>query len=156
MALGQKALEIHQRRRREARIVHTKSKSLSPRPLDQDTKGQREQEQVMPANHVEKGKPSAMENVQHVGDAYILEQAVITAMAKVGRSASTAIGALYFQPATDIDRRTAEDLTFTSRRLARYEELLKEITPLVSPEVRSMIDVARQQVGSYSTEMMEY
>ncbi|KIY02552.1 uncharacterized protein Z520_01017 [Fonsecaea multimorphosa CBS 102226] len=39
--------------------------------------------------------------------------------------------------------RTAEDLTATSRRLARYESLLNEIIPMVSPEVRALIEDAR-------------
>lgn len=42
--------------------------------------------------------------------------------------------------------RTAEDLTATSRRLARYEELLNDIFPLVIDKVRGMIEQARQQV----------
>lgn len=42
--------------------------------------------------------------------------------------------------------RTAEDLTVTSRKLARYETLLTDIFPLVSQEVRLMIEDARQQV----------
>ncbi|OCT47409.1 hypothetical protein CLCR_03591 [Cladophialophora carrionii] len=40
-------------------------------------------------------------------------------------------------------RKTAEDLTATSRRLARYESLLNEILPMVSPEVRVLIEDAR-------------
>ncbi|OAP58916.1 hypothetical protein AYL99_06213 [Fonsecaea erecta] len=40
-------------------------------------------------------------------------------------------------------RKTAEDLTATSRRLARYESLLNEILPMVSPEVRALIEEAR-------------
>lgn len=43
--------------------------------------------------------------------------------------------------------RTAEDLTATSRRLARYETLLNEIMPMVSPEVRALIDEARENVS---------
>jgi len=42
--------------------------------------------------------------------------------------------------------RTAEDLTATSRRLARYEALLAEILPMVSSEVRELIEDARDQV----------
>lgn len=42
-------------------------------------------------------------------------------------------------------RKTAEDLTVTSRKLARYEELLVEIYPLVANDVRSIIDNVRQQ-----------
>jgi hypothetical protein len=44
--------------------------------------------------------------------------------------------------------RTAEDLTATSRRLARYERLLSEIMPLVSSEVRTLIEEARDNVSS--------
>ncbi|KIW28595.1 uncharacterized protein PV07_08247 [Cladophialophora immunda] len=40
-------------------------------------------------------------------------------------------------------RKTAEDLTATSRRLARYESLLNEILPMVSSEVRALIEEAR-------------
>lgn len=43
-------------------------------------------------------------------------------------------------------RRTAEDLNVTSSKLARYERLLNDIFPLVSPDVRTMIDDVRQQV----------
>lgn len=43
--------------------------------------------------------------------------------------------------------RTAEDLTATSRRLARYESLLNQIFPLVSPEVRALIEDARDNVS---------
>lgn len=46
-----------------------------------------------------------------------------------------------------LDGRTAEDLTATSRRLARYEALLAEILPMVSTEVRELIEDARDQVG---------
>lgn len=42
-------------------------------------------------------------------------------------------------------RKTAEDLTATSRRLARYESLLNEIFPMVSAEVRALIEEARDQ-----------
>lgn len=42
--------------------------------------------------------------------------------------------------------RTAEDLNVTSSKLARYERLLNDIFPLVSTDVRNMIDDVRQQV----------
>jgi len=42
--------------------------------------------------------------------------------------------------------RTVEDLTETSRKLARYEELLDDIFPLVTDNVRGMINQARLQV----------
>jgi hypothetical protein len=48
---------------------------------------------------------------------------------------------------TDWYFRTAEDLTATSRRLARYENLLNEILPMVSPEVRVLIEDARDNVS---------
>lgn len=44
--------------------------------------------------------------------------------------------------------RTAEDLTATSRRLARYEALLNDIMPHVPPAVKAMIEEAREQVLS--------
>ena len=44
-------------------------------------------------------------------------------------------------------KKTAEDLTATSRRLARYEALLNDIMPHVSPNVAAMIEEAREQVG---------
>lgn len=43
--------------------------------------------------------------------------------------------------------RTAEDLTVTSRKLARYETLLNDIMPLVPSDIRLMIEEARQQVS---------
>ncbi|KEF62831.1 uncharacterized protein A1O9_00804, partial [Exophiala aquamarina CBS 119918] len=46
--------------------------------------------------------------------------------------------------------RTAEDLTATSRRLARYEALLAEILPMVSLEVRELIEDARDQDAANS------
>jgi hypothetical protein len=46
--------------------------------------------------------------------------------------------------------RTAEDLTATSRRLARYEALLNEIMPHVPPNVKAMIEEAREQVTDIS------
>lgn len=52
-------------------------------------------------------------------------------------------------------RKTAEDLTATSRRLARYERLLSEIMPLVSPEVRTLIDEARDNDTSNGSETNE-
>jgi len=52
-------------------------------------------------------------------------------------------------------RKTAEDLTATSRRLARYESLLSEIMPMVSPEVRTLIDEARDNDTSNGSETNE-
>lgn len=46
-----------------------------------------------------------------------------------------------------LSARTAEDLNVTLWKLAKYEELLNEITPLVSQDVRGMIDDIRAQVG---------
>ncbi|KAK5082339.1 hypothetical protein LTR05_007485 [Lithohypha guttulata] len=77
----------------------------------------------MPVSHVENVRQNVTANVPPAEDVFIL----------------SAIGN---------DGRTVEDLTVTSRRLARYEELLGEIFTLVSPEVRSMINEARQQVGA--------
>ncbi len=49
--------------------------------------------------------------------------------------------------------RIVEDLTVTSRKLARYEELLNDIFPLVTDNVRGMIEDAREQVvGMQSTQ----
>ena len=48
---------------------------------------------------------------------------------------------------SQMECRTAEDLTATSRRLARYETLLNEIFPMVSPEVRNLIEEARDHVS---------
>lgn len=42
--------------------------------------------------------------------------------------------------------RTAEDLVGVSRRLARYEALLNDIIPHVSPDIRARIDEVREQV----------
>lgn len=44
------------------------------------------------------------------------------------------------------NHRTAEDLTATSRRLARYEALLNDIMPHVPPNVKAMIEDARELV----------
>jgi hypothetical protein len=45
--------------------------------------------------------------------------------------------------------RTQEDLSSTSQRLQRYEQLLDQITPMVSPDVQAIIDQARrEQVSS--------
>ncbi len=45
--------------------------------------------------------------------------------------------------------RTQEDLSSTSQRLQRYELLLDQITPMVSPDVQAIIDQARrEQVSS--------
>ena len=42
--------------------------------------------------------------------------------------------------------RTAEDLTITSKRLERYEQLLDDIHELVPDNVQVMINAARAQV----------
>ncbi|KAK4942480.1 hypothetical protein LTR10_017776 [Elasticomyces elasticus] len=52
-------------------------------------------------------------------------------------------------------RKTAEDLTATSHRLARYENLLNEIMPMVSSEVRALIDDAREPDHSNGSETNE-
>ncbi|KPI44625.1 uncharacterized protein AB675_8627 [Cyphellophora attinorum] len=48
-------------------------------------------------------------------------------------------------------RKTAEDLTATSRRLARYEALLNDIMPHVPPNVKAMIEEAREQDAAASS-----
>lgn len=48
-------------------------------------------------------------------------------------------------------RKTAEDLSATSRRLARYEALLNDIMPHVPPNVKAMIEEAREQVCQISS-----
>lgn len=72
------------------------------------------------------------------------------------RMAKTKVSSVFFWPLlgkeagnilTDARCRTAEDLTATSRRLARYESLLNDIMPMVSPEVRALIDEARENVS---------
>ena len=52
--------------------------------------------------------------------------------------------------ATNVENRTAEDLTATSRRLARYEALLNDIMPHVPSSVKAMIEDAREQVPNTS------
>ncbi|KAJ4511562.1 hypothetical protein HRR83_004400 [Exophiala dermatitidis] len=52
-------------------------------------------------------------------------------------------------------RKTAEDLTATSRRLARYETLLNQIMPMVSPEVRALIEDAGETDGSNASNTSE-
>jgi hypothetical protein len=46
--------------------------------------------------------------------------------------------------------RTQEDLSSTSQRLQRYEQLLDQITPMVSPDVQAIIDQARREQVSNS------
>ena len=96
----------------------------------------------MLANHVESAKPSAMVNDHLADDAFIQAQSVTTALEK------TQVSQLGFSILVQADyRRVAEDLSLTSRKLARYEDLLNEIYPLVSLDVRHIIDTARQQVS---------
>lgn len=69
--------------------------------------------------------------------------------AKVSEPASFDHGELVFvkvEMLTKFAYRTAEDLTATSRRLARYETLLNQIMPMVSPEVRALIEDAGETV----------
>ncbi|KAK5260240.1 hypothetical protein LTR20_008903 [Exophiala xenobiotica] len=89
----------------------------------------------MPVNRVVSARRNVMVLAQPVADVFTPARRVITAMAKVGGS--------------------AKDLTATSRRLARYERLLSEIIPLVSPEVRTMIEEARDNDTSNGSETNE-
>ncbi|RMZ75702.1 hypothetical protein DV738_g5362, partial [Chaetothyriales sp. CBS 135597] len=50
-----------------------------------------------------------------------------------------------------VRRKTAEDLTATQRRLARYEALLNDIMPHVPPNVKAMIEEAKEQDNAAST-----
>ncbi|EXJ67098.1 uncharacterized protein A1O5_09745 [Cladophialophora psammophila CBS 110553] len=70
----------------------------------------------------------------HVGGVFTPVPLATTATARGGGSGTGGPAPSY---------RTAEDLTATSRRLARYESLLNEILPMVSPEVRALIEDAR-------------
>ena len=90
----------------------------------------------------------------HAADAFTLVLRVTTAMARDGGSESkhgmrACCRTLFFPrtPPLTCNNRTAEDLTATSRRLARYESLLNEILPMVSPEVQGLIEDARDNVG---------
>ncbi|KIX06888.1 uncharacterized protein Z518_04864 [Rhinocladiella mackenziei CBS 650.93] len=76
------------------------------------------------ANHVVSERPSAMVHDPRVADVFILGPPATTATAKAGGNGT-------------------EDLTATSRRLQRYETLLNDILPMVSPEVRALIEEAR-------------
>ncbi|EHY54479.1 hypothetical protein ABEF95_003172 [Exophiala dermatitidis] len=78
--------------------------------------------------------------------------------AKVSEPASFDHGELVFvkvEMLTKFAYRTAEDLTATSRRLARYETLLNQIMPMVSPEVRALIEDAGETDGSNASNTSE-
>ena len=107
--------------------------------------GQNERGPAMLVNRVENVKQNVMENDLLADGAYIQVLLVTTVMEKVGRNASMMSLASHFTSSLKYSR-TAEDLTVTSRKLVRYEELLNEIYPLVSPDVRNIIDDVRQQV----------
>ncbi|KAK5075432.1 hypothetical protein LTS08_001501 [Lithohypha guttulata] len=117
------ASRTHPPPRRE--VIHSldRNKFLFREPQNLDMSDRSVQEPAMPVSHVENVRQNVTANVPPAEDVFILS-------------------------AIDNDGRTVEDLTVTSRRLARYEELLGEIFTLVSPEVRSMINEARQQVGA--------
>ena len=82
-----------------------------------------------------------------------LQSAARAALAIPGRDATNM---LCFKPPIALGRipnepfaRTQEDLSSTSQRLQRYELLLDQITPMVSPDVQAIIDQARRdQVSS--------
>lgn len=123
------------------------------------------------ASLVVSARPNVTANALPVAVVHIQELHVITAMAKAGENESkfahipqlrTRARAHLAVPSSchllllrlrnhHADPvffcRTAEDLTATSRRLARYEALLAEILPMVSSEVRDLIEDARDQVG---------
>ncbi|ETN45336.1 uncharacterized protein HMPREF1541_09167 [Cyphellophora europaea CBS 101466] len=80
----------------------------------------------MRVSRVVRGRQSVTESALHVVVACIRAQDVIMATARAGGSAT-------------------EDLTATSRRLARYETLLNDIMPHVPPNVKQMIEDAREQ-----------
>ena len=131
------------------------------------TKDQKEQEQVMLVNLVENARPSVMANDPLAEDVFIPVVHAIMDLGKVGGRGSKCdlviahglqlqsraqcmCRATYcstVSPYTNTLNRTAEDLSATSRRLARYESLLNNIAPLVSPSVRAMIDDARVDVS---------
>lgn len=101
----------------------------------------------MPANPVVNARPSATVSDLPVDAVYTPTRNVTTVMARVGRNASMLATLALYAIAEALTRyRTAEDLNVTSSKLARYERLLNDIFPLVSPDVRTMIDDVRQQV----------
>ena len=115
------------------------------------------------ANLAVSAKQNVTVNVLHAAVVLIQAPRAIMVMVKVGENASKSAfcflagEALYTSSWNYIPKkivailinsfyRTAEDLTATSRRLARYENLLAEILPMVSSEVRELIEDARDQV----------
>ncbi|KAG9780051.1 hypothetical protein KCU88_g3848, partial [Aureobasidium melanogenum] len=99
------------------------------------------------ANHVVNEKQNATGPGQPVGDAFIPARPATMATARDGGSEMEML--------TKFAYRTAEDLTATSRRLARYETLLNQIMPMVSPEVRALIEDARETDGSNASNTSE-
>jgi hypothetical protein len=111
-------------------------------------------------------RPNVTASALPVAAVHILELRVITVMAKAGENESKFAHIPRLQADLAVPSgshllflrlrnhhadsiffyRTAEDLTATSRRLARYEALLAEILPMVSSEVRELIEDARDQV----------
>ncbi|KAJ9604068.1 hypothetical protein H2200_011591 [Cladophialophora chaetospira] len=94
-----------------------------------------------PASHVVSERQNVMVLDRHVVDAFTLAHRAFMVMGKDGGSENGRAFVL------TRNSRTAEDLTATSRRLARYESLLNEILPMVSSEVRVLIEDARDNVS---------
>lgn len=104
--------------------------------------------QVTLVSHVVSEKPSVTVSAPLVGGACTLARAVTTDTAKDGgRGSRLPLPTTCKVTPTDSMCRTAEDLNATSKKLQRYEALLNEIMPMVTPEVQAMIDDVRQQVS---------
>ncbi|KAI1608600.1 hypothetical protein EDD36DRAFT_87599 [Exophiala viscosa] len=101
----------------------------------------------MPVNLAASARRNATVLVRLVADVFTPALRVITATAKAGGSGSKRLMFGQLRYAANVLSRTAEDLTATSRRLARYENLLNDIMPMVSSEVRALIDDARDNVS---------
>lgn len=128
-------------------LARDKNRSPSREMLGRATSVQNEQGRAMPANPVVNARPSATVSDHPVDAVYTPIRNAITVMARVGRNASMLASTALYAISRALTRyRTAEDLNVTSSKLARYERLLNDIFPLVSPDVRTMIDDVRQQV----------
>ncbi|KIW11226.1 hypothetical protein PV08_10526 [Exophiala spinifera] len=108
----------------------------------------------MPVSRVASARQNATALAQRVVDVCTRAPPAITVMEKDGGNESEWP---YGEPSLNMLTffalcRTAEDLTATSRRLARYESLLNDILPMVSPEVRALIDEARENDTSNGSE----
>lgn len=141
------ARSVHQPLRAVVLLARDKNRSRYRETLGRATSVRNEQGRAMPANPVVNARPSATVSDLPVDAVYTPTRNVTTDMARVGRNASMlATLALYAISEALTRYRTAEDLNVTSSKLARYERLLNDIFPLVSPDVRTMIDDVRQQV----------